>query len=189
MGKVKRILPIFQTTVAQPMNHLPHVAIRPFIAADSAQVQILLSDARVAQAAGNIPYPYPQYGAKNWITSHGAQHRSGTAIIRAIICLEDDQCIGAISIDQISRGLNASGNLGYWVGVPYWNKGYCVQAGRLMLDLAAREYAMARLVAAHRIANAASGRVLEKLGFSELEPQRMTNLSGQYLFRCYEKRL
>jgi hypothetical protein len=33
------------------------------------------------------------------------------------------------------------------------------------------------------------GRVLEKLGFNELEPQKMTNLSGQYLFCCYEKLL
>jgi RimJ/RimL family protein N-acetyltransferase len=159
------------------------------MAADSAQVQMLLSDAKVAQVAGNIPYPYPENGAKTWIASHDAQHRSGAAIIRAIVSLEDGQCVGAISIDQISRGLNSSGNLGYWVGVPYWNMGFCEQAGQLILELAAQEYAMKRLVAAHRMDNPASGRVLEKLGFNELEPQRMTNLSGQYLFRCYEKLL
>jgi len=169
------------------MNQTPRVAIRPFVAADSAQVQALVSDARVAQVAGNIPYPYPENGAKTWIASHGAQHRAGTAIIRAIVCLENGQCIGAISIDQMSRGLNSSGNLGYWVGVPYWNKGFCKEAGQLMLELAAKEYAMKRLVAAHRMDNSASGRVLEKLGFNELEPQRMTNLSGQHLFCCYEK--
>ena len=171
----------------QLMNPTPRVAIRPFVAADSAQVQTLVSDARVAQVAGNIPYPYPAGGAKTWIASHGVQHRTGTAIIRAIVSLEDGQCIGAISIDQMSRGLNSSGNLGYWVGVPYWNKGFCKEAGQLMLESAAKEYAMGRLVAAHRMDNLASGRVLQKLGFNELEPQQMTNLSGQYLFRCYEK--
>ena len=163
------------------------VAIRPFRSTDSAQVQTLLSDARVSRKAGNIPYPYAKNGAQTWITSHGPQHRSGTAIIRAIVCLKTKQCVGAISIDQISRGLNSSGNLGYWVGVPYWNKGFCEQAGQLMLALAKKEYAMKRLVAAHCIDNPASGRVLEKLGFNELGPQRMTNLSGQYLFRYYEK--
>jgi len=173
----------------QLMNQNSRTAIRPFMAADSAQVQMLLSDAKVAQVAGNIPYPYPENGAKTWIASHDAQHRSGAAIIRAIVSLEDGQCVGAISIDQISRGLNSSGNLGYWVGVPYWNMGFCEQAGQLILELAAQEYAMKRLVAAHRMDNPASGRVLEKLGFNELEPQRMTNLSGQYLFRCYEKLL
>jgi ribosomal-protein-alanine N-acetyltransferase len=170
----------------QLMNQTPRVAIRPFVATDSPQVQMLVSDARVAQVVGNIPYPYPEDGAETWIASHGAQHRAGTAIIRAIVCLDDDQCIGAISIDQKSRGLNSSGNLGYWVGVPYWNKGFCEEAGHLMLELAAKEYAMGRLVAAHRIDNPASGRVLEKLGFNELEPQTMTNLLGQYLFRCYD---
>ena len=171
------------------MKRNPRVAIRPFTAADSAQVQTLLSDARVAQMAGNIAYPYPEHGAQTWIKSHSAQHRSGSAIIRAIAPIKGGQCIGAISIDQISRGLNGSGNLGYWVGVPYWNQGFCEEAGELMLTLATKEYAMGRLVAAHRIDNPASGRVLEKLGFNELEPQRMTNLSGQYLFRCYEKLL
>ena len=79
--------------------------------------------------------------------------------------------------------------MGYWVGMPYWNQGFCEAAGQLMLTLATEEYAMGRLVAAHQIDNPASGRVLEKLGFNELEPQRMTNLSGQYVFRCYERQL
>ena len=171
------------------MKQMYGVAIRSFTTADSAQVQTLLSDSKVAQLAGNIPYPYPDHGAQAWIESHGERHRSGSAIIRAITLVKGGACIGAISVDHISRGLNASGNLGYWVGMPYWNQGFCEAAGQLMLTLATEEYAMGRLVAAHQIDNPASGRVLEKLGFNELEPQRMTNLSGQYLFRCYEKQL
>jgi len=171
------------------MQPVPELTIRPFTSADSTQVQALVSDARVAQMAGNIAYPYPQDAAQTWIASHAAQHRAGTAIIRAIVCLKTKQCVGAIVIDQMSRALNTSGNLGYWVGVPYWNRGFCGAAGRLMLELAAKQYTIKRLVAAHRIDNPASARVLEKLGFNELEPQKMTNLTGQYLFRCYEKLL
>jgi RimJ/RimL family protein N-acetyltransferase len=163
--------------------------LRPFTLADSSVVQRLASDAKVAKMAGNLPYPYPEGGAKAWIGTHAQQHRVGTAIIRAMVRQEDDQCVGAISLGQIPRGLNAQGNLGYWVGVPYWNKGYCAEAGKLMLQLAAREYHMQKVLAAHRIDNPASGRVLEKLGFDELEPQRMANLSGEFLFRCYQKLL
>ena len=148
-----------------------------------------MSDARVAQMAGNIVYPYLQGAAQIWTASHAAQHRAGIAIIRSIVCLKTKKCVGAISIDQMSRALNSSRNLGYWIGVPYWNRDICEAAGRLMLELAAKQYAMKRLVAAHRINNPASARALEKLGFNELEPQKMTNLTGQYLFRCYEKRL
>ncbi|MDB4001975.1 GNAT family N-acetyltransferase [Oceanospirillaceae bacterium] len=165
------------------------IAIRPFLATDSERVQMLVSNAAVTQMAGNIPYPYPEHGAQTWIASHGAQHRSGTAIIRAIVSVATNQCIGAISIDQITRGLNASGNLGYWVGEPYWNQGFCAQAGQLMLQLATTEYAIKRVVAAHRVDNIASGKVLKKLGFNELKSEYMTNFSGQYLFRCYEKML
>ena len=166
-----------------------HVAIRPFLATDSERVQALVSNKAVARMASNIPYPYPKDGAKTWIASHGAQHRGGTAIIRAIVSLATNQCVGAISIDQITRGLNASGNLGYWVGEPYWNQGFCAQAGQLMLQLATKEYAMKRVVAAHRVDNLASGKVLEKLGFNELQPEYMIHSLGQHLFRCYEKLL
>jgi ribosomal-protein-alanine N-acetyltransferase len=189
VGKVKIILTRFLKYCYPTMNQTHCVIIRPFVAADSAQVQILVSDAQVAKAAGNVPYPYPEHGAQTWIASHAAQHRSGAAIIRAIVCLASDQCIGAISIDQMTRGLNGSGNLGYWVGVPYWNKGFCEQAGKLMITLATQEYAMKRLVAAHRMDNLASGRVLEKLGFNELRSQKMTDLAGHNLFRCYQKLL
>ena len=167
----------------------PRLLLRPFTLADANVVQRLASDAKVVQMAGNLPYPYPEDGAKTWIATHAQQHRTGTAIIRAMVRHEDDQCVGAISLDQIPRGLNAQGNLGYWVGVPHWNKGYCAEAGELMLQLARNEFHMRRVVAAHRIDNPASGRVLEKLGFEELEPQRMTNLSGEFLFRCYQKLL
>jgi len=174
--------------MAQPIP-VARLLLRPFTQADSAMVQTLVSDAKVAQMAGNLPYPYPEDGAKAWIATHAQQHRAGTAIIRAMVRQADNQCVGAISLDQIPPGLNVQGNLGYWVGVPYWNNGYCAEAGKLMLQLAARQYHMQRVVAAHRIDNPASGRVLEKLGFEELEPQRMTNLSGEFLFRCYEKLL
>ena len=45
--------------VLRLMKQMHGVAIRPFAAADSAQVQTLLSDSKVALLAGNIPYPYP----------------------------------------------------------------------------------------------------------------------------------
>ena len=163
--------------------------LRPFEMSDAPTVQALVMNPKIVTMAGNLPNPYPANGAAVWIASHGAQHRRKSAIIRAIIRREDQQCIGAISVDQIPSGLNAQGNLGYWMGVPYWNKGYVTEAGQLMLALAAQEFNLKRLVAAHRIDNPASGRVLEKLGFNELEPRRMTNVSGEYLFRCYQKDL
>lgn len=38
--------------------------LRPFTLADSSVVQRLASDAKVAKMAGNLPYPYPEGGAK-----------------------------------------------------------------------------------------------------------------------------
>lgn len=55
--------------------------------------------------------------------------------------------------------------LGYWIGEPFWGKGYVVEACRAVLDFAFAEYGPERMQARVIDGNAASERVLLKLGF------------------------
>ena len=55
--------------------------------------------------------------------------------------------------------------LGYWIGEPFWGKGYVVEACRAVLLLAFAEYGPERMQARVIDGNAASERVLVKLGF------------------------
>ena len=56
------------------------------------------------------------------------------------------------------------GELGYWVGVPYWNQGYATEASAALVDYGFSELCLNRIQARHYVRNPASGRVMEKVG-------------------------
>ena len=53
----------------------------------------------------------------------------------------------------------------------YWNRGFATEAGRAFVDFGFRELQMSKIVAVAEVGNAASIRVLEKLGFSWVETE------------------
>ncbi len=54
--------------------------------------------------------------------------------------------------------------LGYWIGEPFWNHGYCTEAARAFLDYAFGAVGLVRVHASHFSRNPASGRVMRKIG-------------------------
>ena len=56
--------------------------------------------------------------------------------------------------------------IGYWIGKPWWGKGFATELGRGLVDFAAQEFGAGQIIAGHYDDNPASGRVLEKLGFA-----------------------
>ncbi|UCB43270.1 MAG: GNAT family N-acetyltransferase [Dehalococcoidales bacterium] len=56
--------------------------------------------------------------------------------------------------------------IGYWLGVPYWNQGYMTEAVRLVCHLSFKHLDAARAYATVFTSNVASRKVLEKNGFS-----------------------
>ena len=56
-------------------------------------------------------------------------------------------------------------DVGYWLGVKYWNKGYATEATRAVIDYAFTEFGHDSLSAGARVTNPASRRILEKCGF------------------------
>ena len=55
--------------------------------------------------------------------------------------------------------------MGYWLGRPYWNRGICTEALRLMVDYCVNVMHFDNIYADHFTGNPASGRVMEKCGF------------------------
>ena len=54
--------------------------------------------------------------------------------------------------------------LGFWIWVECWGKGFAAEAGRAVIDYRFLELPLNRIHAHHMVRNPASGRVLEKLG-------------------------
>ena len=87
----------------------------------------------------------------------------------AIVWNETGEAIGAIgygpSCDCSLPAREGEPTVGYWVGKPYWGKGICTEALRLMIAHIRETTVIRSLISGHFTDNHASGRVMEKSGF------------------------
>jgi RimJ/RimL family protein N-acetyltransferase len=74
---------------------------------------------------------------------------------------------GFIGIMDIFTNTAGDRELGYWIGEPYWGKGYATEAARTVLDEAFHTHNLPYIDAGYYADNPASGNVLRKLGFKE----------------------
>jgi [ribosomal protein S5]-alanine N-acetyltransferase len=147
-----------------PVLDTERLQLRPFSLADAADVQRLAGDFAIADTTLNIPHPYQDGMAEAWIRSHPGQFNAGVGVPLAIARKADGALLGAISLMRIAY--RHQGELGYWIGKPFWGQGYCSEAGAAVLRYAFGELGLIRVHARHLTRNPASGRVLQKLGFS-----------------------
>ena len=59
----------------------------------------------------------------------------------------------------------SSPEIGWWLGVPFWGKGYATEAARAVIDHTFGDLGHEVLLGGARVSNPASRRVLEKCGF------------------------
>jgi RimJ/RimL family protein N-acetyltransferase len=128
-------------------------------------VQQLAGAREIADTTSTIPHPYPDGAAEQWIATHGENFESGKSVNLAITLAEAGELVGAISLMSINRD-HARAELGYWIGVPYWNQGYCTEAGAAVAAYGFGELGLNRITAHYFARNPASGRVLEKIGMT-----------------------
>ena len=90
---------------------------------------------------------------------------NGAAVPLFLIRREDQQLLGAITLDTIRRGPAQAGSLGYWIGLPFARQGYMFEAIQGMVHYAFERLDLSRVEAACLPENAASRALLEKCGF------------------------
>jgi len=91
-----------------------------------------------------------------------AEADSGKAIELAIVAREGEALCGSVGLKLDEK--HASGELGYFVGVPYWGRGYGTEAAAALVGYGFEALGLHRVHAGHFAGNEASGRVLQKLG-------------------------
>lgn len=137
------------------------VRLEPVSLAHAPAVQALASDPLIA-ATSNVPHPYPPDGASTWLRYTLAQRELGYELNFAIFA--DDLLVGVCGVLNIG-GVPKRAELGYWIGVPYWNRGYASAAARELVRTVFEEHGIEELYSSCLVRNAASYRVLEKTGF------------------------
>lgn len=63
--------------------------------------------------------------------------------------------------------MHRQAKLGYWLGVPYWNRGYMTEAVQALVGYGFTELGLNKITASHFARNPASGRVMQKLGMTQ----------------------
>jgi len=129
---------------------------------DAPDIQRLAGDRNVADTTLNIEHPYEDGMAERWVRSTQQKVSSGELVNFAITLLANGSFLGAIGLHHDEHG--NQGELGYWIGKPYWNQGYATEAVQGVLDHAFETLKLDRVYAAHFTRNPSSGRVMQKAG-------------------------
>ena len=89
----------------------------------------------------------------------------------AVIWKETGEAIGSVGyLPSDSSNLQISGDeceVGYWIAKPYWGKGICTEALKLVVDYCFNKKGFTTLWGDYFPSNPASGRVMEKCGFTD----------------------
>jgi RimJ/RimL family protein N-acetyltransferase len=145
----------------QPTLRSDRLVLRPFTLADAPDVQRLAGDRDIASTTLNIPHPYEDGMAETWIGGHQERFEKGEQVSFAVV-LEDGTLIGAMGLHVNQEFERAE--LGYWIGKPYWGRGYCTEAAKTVLHYGFETLGLNRIQARHLARNPASGRVMQKIG-------------------------
>lgn len=138
------------------------LVLRPFHLEDAQTVFELASEYEIAANTLRIPHPYELSMAEEWITGQATAEAEGKELVRAITQADSDRLIGSIGLILIQAFNQAE--LGYWIGKPYWNKGYASEAAMTVLKFGFEKLNFHRIHAHHLSRNQASGMVLQKIG-------------------------
>jgi ribosomal-protein-alanine N-acetyltransferase len=148
--------------VKAPSLETARLTLRPFTLADAGTVQRLAGTREVADTTRHIPYPYADGMAEAWILSHADLHQQDRALTLGVMIREERRLCGAIGLRLQAEDRHAE--LGYWIGVADWARGYCTEAARAIVDFGFEALDLHRIYATYFARNPASGRVMEKLG-------------------------
>lgn len=155
-----------RTRLQGPVDHwqlqTKRLLLRPFREEDASEVQRLAGSVEVADTTLLIPHPYPDGAAEGFIASTRADWENGEQCVFAITLISSGELCGSMGLKVSPK--HERGELGYWIGTPFWNQGYCTEAARAVLEFAFKKLNLNIVVAHHFVRNPASGRVLQKLG-------------------------
>lgn len=143
-----------------PKGVTPRLNLRAPTAADAPAMAHLVDDIDIARMTTSIPHPYPPDAAEGFIERMSRVDRGR----ERLFALEaaDEGFVGLLGFHPNEAD---APELGYWLGRPFWGRGYMTEAVCAALIWAGGEWGKRFIMAGHFADNPASGQVLIKAGF------------------------
>jgi RimJ/RimL family protein N-acetyltransferase len=146
------------------------VTLRLLTLADAPAVETLAGAYEVALNTLMIPHPYPEGAAELWIADVGP-HTFAIDV--------DGELVGVTGLRMKEEEL---AEIGYWIGLPFWGRGFASEAARQVIRYGFEERGLHRIFAAHFTRNPASGKVMVNAGMKfEGTLRRHVKKWGEYL--------
>jgi len=121
---------------------------------DARRIALLAGDWDVARMTGRIPHPYSDELAQQWISDLAEGERVWGIIHQGVLV----GLCGYMLEDNAAE-------IGYWIGKPWWGRGFATEAAAALIDHCFHELGFERVTCGHFVDNPASARVISKLGF------------------------
>ena len=150
-------------SLSTPTLHTSRLRLRPFTGSDADFLFSLHSNAYVLRYWDSPPWGERER-AERFLTRCRQIAEEGSGARLAVERISDGSFIGWCGLTGWNREYR-SASLGYCFDDAVWGHGYATEAARALLQWAFDTLAMNRVQAETDTRNAASARVLEKLGF------------------------
>jgi ribosomal-protein-alanine N-acetyltransferase len=147
----------------QPTLETERLILRPYRLEDAAELQRLIGERDVVSTMTNVPHPYEDGIAEEWISDRKESFEKGKTVDLAITHRQEGYLIGGISLNDIDRQSERA-EIGYWLGKPYWRQGYGTEAARAIVKYGFETLGLNRISGKHFVRNPASGHILQKIG-------------------------
>ena len=149
------------------MDDLPtlttdRLTLNRFTLEDVPRVAELCGDWEIAKTTLHLPHTYTQDIGRAWIESHQDTIERGVACPFAVRLKKGGELIGCVGLHPNTQ--HRRGEIGYWVGVPFWGQGYCTEAARAVIGFGFTTLDLNAITCGYFVGNHASQRVMAKLG-------------------------
>lgn len=149
-----------------PTLKTARLVLRPFNLGDAKEVQRQAGHPDVAATTANIPHPYLDGMAEQWISGHPASFEAGTGADWAITLADSGKLVGCISLLGITQ-IHRRAEVGYWVGTEFWGQGICTEATKAVIKYSFEQLKLNKITARYMHTNTASGKVMIKAGMQQ----------------------
>jgi RimJ/RimL family protein N-acetyltransferase len=137
--------------------------LRPLMEQDSESIYQNVKEYEIAKWTINIPHPYPENGAINFIKESQEHMQKGLAYHFAILSKSTSELVGVMSLISVNKK-HRNAELGYWIGKRFWNKRIATEAALKMLEFGFEGLNLERISSRCFHDNFPSRRVMEKIG-------------------------
>ncbi len=140
----------------------PPLIVRPWRAADLKALVRYANNRKIwLNLRDRFPHPFTAADARTWFAIRGAD----TGSPRNFAIEFEGAAVGGIGMEFFDDVHRLTAEIGYWLGEPFWGRGFATIALRAVTGYAFATFDLRRIQATVYEWNPASARVLEKAGY------------------------